>query len=162
MRNIRFCPEQAFAHEQGFSSSPEAGSLQIFRRKTPVGGYGAGIAVLLDDSNVLSEKVGKTSDSPARQLAEIVRPKLPEARVLVGHVRFPSSEFLDTVKFKEAAQPYVETFDPEMTIVSAHNGRIENYMELKKKLKGHIFESEKAKLVDSDYSTLLRISAARI
>ena len=118
--------------------------------KTPVGGYGAGIAVLLDDNTVLSEKLGKTSDSPACQLAEIVKPNLSEARVLVGHVRFPGSEFLDTVKFKEAAQPYVETFDPEMTIISAHNGRVENYMELKKKLKGHVFESEKAKLIDSE------------
>jgi glucosamine 6-phosphate synthetase-like amidotransferase/phosphosugar isomerase protein len=118
--------------------------------KTPIGGYGAGIAVLLDDSSIFSEKVGKTADSPACQLAEIVKPRLSEVRVLVGHVRFPGSEFMDTVKFKEAAQPYVETFDPDATIVSAHNGRVENYMELRKKLKAHAFESEKTKLIDSE------------
>ena len=118
--------------------------------KTPVGGYGAGIAALLDDNSVFSEKLGKTAISPAVQLSELVKPKLSEAKVLVGHVRFPSSEFLDTVGFKEAAQPYVETFDPEMTIVCAHNGRIENYQDLKKDLKGHVFESEKTKLIDSE------------
>jgi glutamine phosphoribosylpyrophosphate amidotransferase len=57
---------------------------------------------------------------------------------------------MDTVTFKEAAQPYVENFEPELTIVSAHNGRVENYMELKAKLKAHVFESEKARLIDSE------------
>jgi len=109
----------------------------------PVGGYGAGVAVLLDDNSIFSEKLGKTDGSPACQLADLVKPKLREARVLIAHVRFPSAEFLDTVKFREAAQPYVENLEPELTIVSAHNGRVENFMELKKKLKVHAFESEK-------------------
>jgi len=116
----------------------------------PVGGYGAGVAILLDDGSILSEKMGKVADSPAGQLAEMMRAKLAEASVLIGHVRFPSSEFMDTAKFKEAAQPYVEHFEPELTIVSAHNGRVENYMELKKKLNAHVFESEKVGLVDSE------------
>ena len=118
--------------------------------KQPVGGYGAGIAVLLDDNSVFSEKVGKTEGSPVCKLAELVKPKLREARVLIGHVRFPGAEFLDTVQFKEAAQPYVENLQPEQTIVSAHNGRVENYLELKKRLKAHAFESEKAGLIDSE------------
>jgi len=118
--------------------------------KQPVGGYGAGIAVLLDDSSIFSEKVGKSEGSPACQLAEIVKPRLSEARVLVGHVRFPGAEFLGTVKFKEAAQPFVENFEPELTIVSAHNGRVENYMDLKEKVKGHVFESEKVGFIDSE------------
>jgi len=118
--------------------------------KTPVGGYGAGVAALLDDNSVFSEKVGKGANSPAVQLSELVKPRLSEARVLIAHVRFPSSEFLDTVGFKEAAQPYVETFDPEITIVCAHNGRIQNYKDLKKALKGHAFESEKIRLIDSE------------
>ena len=118
--------------------------------KQAVGGYGAGIAVLLDDSSIFSEKVGKSEGSPACQLADVVKSKLTEARVLVGHVRFPGAEFLDTVKFKEATQPFVENFEPELTIVSAHNGRVENYMNLKEKLKGHVFESEKVGLVDSE------------
>jgi glucosamine 6-phosphate synthetase-like amidotransferase/phosphosugar isomerase protein len=116
----------------------------------PVGGYGAGVAVLLDDGSILSEKVGKVADSPTGRLAEIMRANLTEASVLIGHVRFPSSEFMDTAKFKEAAQPYVEHFEPELTIVSAHNGRVENYMELRKKLNAHVFESEKVGLIDSE------------
>jgi glutamine phosphoribosylpyrophosphate amidotransferase len=116
----------------------------------PVGGYGAGVAVLLDDGSILSEKVGKVADSPAGLLADMMRTKLAEASVLIGHVRFPSLEFLDTAKFKEAAQPYVERFEPELTIVSAHNGRVENYVELRKKLRRHVFESEKVGLVDSE------------
>jgi len=116
----------------------------------PVGGYGAGVAVMLDDGSILSEKVGKVADSPACQLAEIMKAKLTEASVLIGHVRFPGAEFLDTAKFKEAAQPYVEHFEPELTIVSAHNGRVENYLELKKKLSAHVFESEKIGLIDSE------------
>lgn len=118
--------------------------------KQPVGGYGAGVAVLLDDGGVLSEKVGKTAGSPVCQLAEVFKPKLAEARVLIAHVRFPSGEFFDTVKFREAAQPFVENFEPELTVVSAHNGRVENYLELKKKLKAHVFESEKVGFVDSE------------
>src|SRR4030042_1396528 len=86
--------------------------------KQAVGGYGAGIAVLLDDGSIFSEKVGKSEGSPARQLADVVKSKLSEARVLVGHVRFPGAEFLGTVKFKEAAQPFVENFEPALTIVS--------------------------------------------
>jgi glucosamine 6-phosphate synthetase-like amidotransferase/phosphosugar isomerase protein len=116
----------------------------------PVGGYGAGIAVLLNDGSILSEKVGKAADSPAAHLAEIMMPKLSDASVLIGHVRFPGAEFMDTAPLKEAAQPYVEHFEPELTIVSAHNGRVENYMELRKKLSAHVFESEKVGLVDSE------------
>jgi glucosamine 6-phosphate synthetase-like amidotransferase/phosphosugar isomerase protein len=116
----------------------------------PVGGYGAGVAVMLDDGGVVSEKVGKNESSPVSQLAETLKPRFSEARVLIGHVRFPSLEFMDTVKFKEAAQPYVENFEPELTIVSAHNGRIENYLELRAKLKEHVFESEKTRLIDSE------------
>ena len=116
----------------------------------PVGGYGAGIAVLLNDGSILSEKVGKAADSPAAHLAEIMMPKLSDASVLIGHVRFPGAEFMDTAPLKEAAQPYVEHFEPELTIVSAHNGRVENYKELKERLKEHVFESEKAGFVDSE------------
>jgi glucosamine 6-phosphate synthetase-like amidotransferase/phosphosugar isomerase protein len=118
--------------------------------KLPVGGYGAGVAVMLDDGGVVSDKVGKNEDSPVAQLAEVLKPRLSEARVLIAHVRHPSLEFMDTVKFKEAAQPYVENFEPELTIVSAHNGRVENYLELKAKLKEHVFESEKSGLIDSE------------
>ena len=122
----------------------------------PVGGYGAGVAVMLSDGDVVSEKVGKTADSPVSQLAEIMKnkilmnAKLSEASVLLGHVRFPSPENMGSVKYKEAAQPYVEHFEPQLTIVSAHNGKVENYKELKANLKTHIFESEGIGFIDSE------------
>jgi glucosamine 6-phosphate synthetase-like amidotransferase/phosphosugar isomerase protein len=116
----------------------------------PVGGYGAGVAVLLDDGTILSEKVGKAADSPAGQLAEMMKARLAEASVLIAHVRFPSPEFLDSAKFKEAAQPYVGQFEKELTIASVHNGKIENYRELREKLKEHVFESDKVGFVDSE------------
>jgi glucosamine 6-phosphate synthetase-like amidotransferase/phosphosugar isomerase protein len=122
----------------------------------PLGGYGAGIAVMLPDGDVISEKVGKTSDSPAAQLEEIVEnktimnAKLSEASVLLGHVRFPSPEHMDTADYKEGAQPYVEHFEPQLTIVSAHNGNVVNYRDLQAKIKTHVFESEKVGLVDSE------------
>lgn len=116
----------------------------------PVGGYGAGMAVMLSDGNVIAEKVGKTSDSPTAALADIVKEKLAEASVLVGHVRFPSSEFMGNVSHKEAAQPYVENFEGGITIVGAHNGLVENYKELRDKIMGHVFESERVGFVDSE------------
>lgn len=116
----------------------------------PIGGYGAGIAVLLDDGGVFSEKVGKTTNSPVAELADIVKPKLLEARILLSHVRYPSLEFMDTVQFKETAQPYIENFEPELTLVSAHNGRIENYSDIRNKMTTHVFESEKIRLIDSE------------
>jgi len=116
----------------------------------PVGGYGAGVAIMLNDGGIISEKVGKAAGSPAAHLAQIMEPKLSDVSVLIGHVRYPSEEFMGTVKFKEATQPYVENFEKELTIVSSHNGKVENYKELKERLKGHVFESANAGFVDSE------------
>jgi glucosamine 6-phosphate synthetase-like amidotransferase/phosphosugar isomerase protein len=117
----------------------------------PVGGYGAGVAILLNDGSVLFEKVGKINNSPVRQLAKIVNAKVNDASVLIGHVRMPSPEFMESAKFKETAQPYVVELDPNLTIVSVHNGKVENYKELREKLgKEHVFESEKVELIDSE------------
>jgi glucosamine 6-phosphate synthetase-like amidotransferase/phosphosugar isomerase protein len=117
----------------------------------PVGGYGAGVAILLNDGSVLLEKVGKVTNSPVRQLATIVNAKLDEASILLGHVRMPSPEFMESAEFKETAQPYVGELDPSLTIVSVHNGKVENYKELRERLgEEHVFESEKAELVDSE------------
>jgi glucosamine 6-phosphate synthetase-like amidotransferase/phosphosugar isomerase protein len=123
---------------------------QYLDETEPLGGYGAGVAVLLDDGDVIAEKVGKMSGSPVVDLKQIMKGKVKEASVLLGHVRFPSTEFRATAKFKEAAQPYVEHFEPQLTIVSAHNGKVENYAELKLRLKTHVFESEKVGLIDSE------------
>jgi len=115
----------------------------------PVGGYGAGIAVLDNEGSIIWEKVGRVSDSPARSLSEIL--DVSEAAVLVGHVRMPSPEFIETAKFRETAQPYVVEIDPSLTIVSVHNGKVENYEELREQLsEEHVLESEKVQLIDSE------------
>jgi len=123
----------------------------------PVGGYGAGVAVLLSDGNMILEKIGKTdSESPADHLSEIMAKTqyfgvaLQDAQVLIGHVRYPSPENFGTIKFKEAAQPYVESFERHLRIASIHNGEVQNYKELKAKLKPHPFESENIGTIDSE------------
>jgi glucosamine 6-phosphate synthetase-like amidotransferase/phosphosugar isomerase protein len=121
------------------------------QEKTTLGGFGAGIAILLPDGSVLSEKVGKISDSPVASLSEIVKPTIRKASVLLAHVRMPSPEFMKTAQFRETTQPYVVEFDPDSTIISVHNGKMENYKELRAELgKEHVFESEKYELIDSE------------
>lgn len=115
----------------------------------PVGGYGAGIAILDHNNNVVFEKVGKVDASPAKRLSEIVR--TDRASVLLGHVRMPSPEFMKTARFKAAAQPYVAKCRSGVTVVSVHNGKVENYLEIRGKLVSrHVFESEEAGLIDSE------------
>jgi glucosamine 6-phosphate synthetase-like amidotransferase/phosphosugar isomerase protein len=116
---------------------------------TPIGGYGAGVGLLLEDGNVLVEKVGKVASSPVKKLMETVTVK--KASVVIGHVRMPSSEFMKTAEFKETAQPYVVELEPELTVLSVHNGKVENYMEIRKMLgSAHVFESERLGLIDSE------------
>jgi glucosamine 6-phosphate synthetase-like amidotransferase/phosphosugar isomerase protein len=145
-----FATKKPLSMTKVFNVLQKLEASRYMNEKQPVGGYGAGVAVMLDDGNVFLEKVGKQSASPARQLAEIVKPQLADARVLVGHVRFPSAEFLATAQFKEAAQPYVGAFERELTVASVHNGRLGNYKELAGRLKGHVFESARAGVVDSE------------
>ena len=115
----------------------------------PVGGYGAGVAILNDDNNVVLEKVGKVDASPAARLSEIV--KIDEASVLMGHVRMPSPEFMETARFKATAQPYAARCSSGLTVTSVHNGKVENYLEIRRKLaKRHVFESEEVGLIDSE------------
>jgi glutamine phosphoribosylpyrophosphate amidotransferase len=115
----------------------------------PLGGYGAGVALLLEDGNVLVEKIGKVEESPAKKLAEMV--KVDKISVLISHVRMPSPEFMKTAKYKETTQPYVVEREPKLTVASVHNGKIENYKEIRKTLSSaHVFESEKFELIDSE------------
>jgi len=115
----------------------------------PVGGYGAGIAVLTSSGNVLLEKVGKVDGSPAGHLAKTCR--LDAASVLIGHVRLPSPWFMKTAHFKETAQPYVARCFSGLTVVSAHNGNVTNYKVIGERLgRKHFFESERAELIDSE------------
>jgi len=117
----------------------------------PVGGYGAGVAVVKPDGSVVLEKVGRISLSPVKSLEELVKGKFDEARVLVGHVRMPSPEFMATAKYRETAQPYIVELTPGRTVVSVHNGKVENYRDLRAKLgPAHVFESEKYELIDSE------------
>ncbi|MGQ9641939.1 MAG: class II glutamine amidotransferase [Candidatus Bathycorpusculaceae bacterium] len=115
----------------------------------PVGGFGAGVAVLKNDGGVIFEKVGKVAGSPVEHLSKIVG--FGEAAVLVGHVRMPSPNFMETAVFRETAQPYVSNCYDGLTVVSVHNGNITNYEEIRKKLgKAHVFESERVQLIDSE------------
>ena len=122
---------------------------QYPQEPNPVGGYGAGIVILGDDGSVILEKVGNVNNSPARSLSETVN--ISKASVLVGHVRMPSPQFMENARFKETAQPYVTTCHKGLTVVSAHNGNVTNYAEIREKLgETHIFESERFGLVDSE------------
>ncbi len=115
----------------------------------PVGGFGTGLAILRSDNSIIFEKTGKTSEiSPTKLLANIF--SVHEASVLIGHVRMPSPEFMTTARFKETAQPYIVKQD-KLTVVSVHNGKVENYRELRAKLgRDHVFESDKVELIDSE------------
>jgi glutamine phosphoribosylpyrophosphate amidotransferase len=117
---------------------------------TTLGGYGAGIAILEQDGSIILRKVGKAGKaSPAKQLAKAV--SVSEASVLIGHVRMPSPEFMATARFNETAQPYIVQRDPKLAVASVHNGKVQNYVELRKKLgEAHVFESEKYELIDSE------------
>ena len=120
------------------------------KEKNPLGGYGAGVAFLALNGEVKVSKAGKTSSSPARKLYELVENE--PTRVLIGHVRFPIPEFMQTSGFKETAQPYLaRCLSPNLTVVSVHNGKVANYKQLKEKLKHrHFFESEKVEFIDSE------------
>ncbi|MEM3596924.1 MAG: hypothetical protein QXJ53_02165 [Candidatus Bathyarchaeia archaeon] len=115
----------------------------------PLGGFGAGIAIVSSNGNVLLEKIGDVDGSPVERLSQIFR--VDAARVLVGHVRMPSPQFMETAKFRETAQPYVTRCFNGLTLISAHNGNVTNYRALRKKIgTRHIFESEKIELIDSE------------
>jgi|Deesub1362B_J571_1020462.scaffolds.fasta_scaffold01366_6 glucosamine 6-phosphate synthetase-like amidotransferase/phosphosugar isomerase protein len=116
----------------------------------PVGGYGAGLAFLASNGNFSLIKVGKTTNSPSRELYKWIDDE--PTRVLIAHVRFPSPKFMYTSRFKEAAQPYhTQCLSRDLTIISAHNGNVINYERLKQTLKpNHVLESEKVGFIDSE------------
>ncbi len=117
----------------------------------PVGGYGAGIAVLTDEE-VLCEKIGSVDGSPARALSGVINKKgFHDSAVVLGHVRMPSPEYMDTASKRATAQPYIAQSDKNLTVASVHNGKVENFLEIRKLLGAkHILESEKIGLVDSE------------
>ncbi|MGB9741513.1 MAG: class II glutamine amidotransferase [Candidatus Bathyarchaeia archaeon] len=115
----------------------------------PVGGFGAGVAFIDANGKFIFDKVGNVGGSPTKRLFGIV--KVDVARVLIGHVRMPSPQFMETAKFKETAQPYVTRCFSGLMLISAHNGDVMNYKVLREKLGAkHVFESEKIELIDSE------------
>ena len=125
---------------------------QLAGEPNPVGGYGAGIAVLTNEGEIVCEKIGKVEGSPAKSLAELVtKTRIPDSAVVLGHVRMPLPEFMHTAKMKETAQPYVAQSGKNIAVACVHNGMIDNYEEIRKELgPKHILESEKIGLIDSE------------
>ncbi|MEM3770438.1 MAG: hypothetical protein QXG76_04550 [Candidatus Bathyarchaeia archaeon] len=122
---------------------------QYTNEPKPVGGYGAGIAVLTSSGTILLEKVGKVDGSPVEHLAKTC--KFGTAAVLIGHVRLPSPWFMGTAHFRETSQPYVARCFSGLTVISAHNGNVTNYRAMRERFSGkHFFESERAELIDSE------------
>jgi glucosamine 6-phosphate synthetase-like amidotransferase/phosphosugar isomerase protein len=121
---------------------------------TPVGGHGAGIAYLTPENKFTLFKVGKArKSSPIHDLKQQLRnPAKTQSQVILGHVRRASPEFTDTIQHAECTQPYKpHCTHPALNLVSAHNGYLENYQQLKTQLKHkHHFESEPTKLIDSE------------
>jgi glucosamine 6-phosphate synthetase-like amidotransferase/phosphosugar isomerase protein len=144
-----FIMKNPFSKAEVFGVLEKLEVHQYPQEPTPIGGYGAGIAILDSKRQLTMEKIGKAdSVSPARKLAEMTN--FAEASVVVSHLRMPSPEFMHTAMFKEATQPYVAKRD-NVTIVSVHNGKVTNYRELGAELdKAHVFESEKIELIDSE------------
>ncbi len=131
------------------------GRLEVHKyreEQNPVGGYGAGMAILFDDGGIFHEKVGAVAVSPVRALSDVLKSRnISSASVMIGHVRFPSPEYISTARFRETAQPYVAQFDPSVAVASVHNGKIENFMQIRRELgTEHVLESEKVGLIDSE------------
>jgi len=117
--------------------------------ETPVGGYGAGITIL-EGGKLLTQKAGRTGDaSPVQDLRKLM--EAVEASVLISHVRMPSPQFMDDARFRETAQPYAADCAEGVSVASAHNGYVENYLALRERLgRTHVLESEKVELIDSE------------
>jgi glucosamine 6-phosphate synthetase-like amidotransferase/phosphosugar isomerase protein len=121
---------------------------------TPVGGHGAGIAYLNPKNEFTLVKVGKTHRrSPVHDLKQqLLKLTTTQSQVILGHVRRASPEFIDTIQHAECTQPYKpHCTQHDLNIISAHNGYLENYQQLKTQLQPkHRFESEPTQLIDSE------------
>jgi len=119
---------------------------------SPLGGDGAGIAFLDKRNEFTVEKVGKTSSSPVYDLRLLLGKTKLSSCLVLGHVRQASPEFEKTIEHKECTQPYKPLCPYSFNLVSAHNGIIQNYLDLKDKLStSHSFESQKVKkIIDSE------------
>jgi len=119
---------------------------------SPLGGDGAGIAFLDERGKFIVEKVGKTKASPVYDLRLLLGKTTLSSHLILGHVRQAWSKFEKTIEHKECAQPYKPLCPYNFNLVSAHNGIVQNYLDLKGKLNAsHYFESQKVKkIIDSE------------
>jgi len=119
---------------------------------SPLGGDGAGIAFLDKRSKFTVEKAGKANISPVYDLRLLVGKTAVSSCLVLGHVRQASPEFEKTIEHKECTQPYKPLCPYDFNLVSAHNGIVQNYLDLKDKLSAsHSFESQKVKkIIDSE------------
>ena len=98
----------------------------------PVGEHGAGICFVGNPDNLVIYKVGKTNTSPVKVLSKVREVAKAESATVLGHVRRASKDFMDTIGYAEAAQPYKVNCLGFSEVVSAHNGKVENYMNIRK------------------------------
>ena len=125
---------------------------QYKSEKHPVGGHGAGVCFLNDSGELTVYKIGKEGKiSPVIALSKIEEVATAKSTIVLGHVRRASKNFMDTIKYAQAAQPYKVKCLGISEIVSVHNGYVRNYMDIRRKLpKEHSFQSEAIKLIDSE------------
>ena len=125
---------------------------QYSNEENPVGGHGAGVFSKGANRKETFMKVGQTSESPAKTLAQKVLAVQSQASLFIGHVRRASPEFLHTISFRESTQPYIASCGPNLRVAAVHNGFVSNYLEIRRKLGlKHFFESEKEnELIDSE------------
>jgi len=123
---------------------------------SPVGGHGAGIAYFNQKGTLALTKVGKTNNiSPVNDLQlQLGETANNSSRLILGHVRRASPEFLNTIQHKKCTQPYKPNCTHQtlgFTMLTAHNGYAQNYQQLKNTLKQpHQYESQKNTLIDSE------------
>lgn len=111
----------------------------------PIGGHGAGICFLDDSGNTVMQKA-------ACSARDLLVTEGANARAILGHVRRASKDFFYTIGHPEATQPYNINCSRHFEVVSAHNGMVRNYKEIRRNLsKYHSFQSEcVVGLVDSE------------
>jgi len=119
--------------------------------KTPVGGHGAGVCFVNDSGKMVVYKIGKRNASPARDLSKFREVTQAKSTIVLGHVRRASKDFMDTIEYVAATQPYKVNCLGSSEIVSAHNGYVQEYIAIKNNFKeSHQFESENGCFVDSE------------
>lgn len=124
---------------------------RYLHESSSVGGHGAGIAFANISGKIIVRKVGKIGASPAVNLAKFKEIAFQQARIIIAHVRRASLGLEKTVEWKECTQPYEVNCFHIQEIVSAHNGKVRNYLAIRNALsENHRFESECVHLVDSE------------